>query len=200
MKSQTENSSKPKVVCLCGSTRFYDEFQKANYLETINGHIVLSVGFYPHSQTKAHGEEIGILPEQKEDLDELHLRKIDLADEVLILNVGGYIGESTNKEMLYAFEQGKEIRFLEPHIFFIDNCICYVAYSKAEATRQYEEDFQDVALEYNQSYPMTSIQMKNSKYYPDGDFSKEPISLAQQLRNIVDVTGEFPCLIAVTEH
>lgn len=104
---------RPMVVCLCGSTRFYPAFQQANFVETMKGNIVLSVGFYPHSSTQAHGQEIGITPEQKEDLDLLHLRKIDLADEVLILNVDGYIGPSTARELVYARAMGKKIRFLE---------------------------------------------------------------------------------------
>ena len=76
----------PTIVCLCGSTRFYAAFQEANYRETMAGRIVLSVGFYPHAQATAHGEEKGCTPEQKVALDELHKRKIDLADEVLVLN------------------------------------------------------------------------------------------------------------------
>jgi hypothetical protein len=109
-----ERGSRPVIVCLCGSTRFYEAFQRANYDETMAGRIVLSVGFYPHSSEQAHGETIGITPEQKRALDELHLRKIDLADEVLILNVGGYIGESTARELAYARRHGKNVRFLEP--------------------------------------------------------------------------------------
>ena len=101
------------VVCLCGSTRFYKTFQRANFDETMKGNIVLSVGFYPHSSSQMHGQEIGISPEQKEALDFLHLRKIDMSDEVLILNVDGYIGESTAKELAYAKRTGKRIRFLE---------------------------------------------------------------------------------------
>lgn len=77
------------------------------------GKIVLSVGFYPHSQTQAHGEEIGITEAQKEALDQLHLRKIDMADEVLVLNVGGYIGNSTRNELRYALREGKIVQFLE---------------------------------------------------------------------------------------
>jgi hypothetical protein len=107
-----EVTEMPKIVCLCGSTRFYEAFQKANYEETMKGNIVLSVGFYPHSSTQAHGQEIGITPEQKEDLDRLHFRKIDMADEVLILNVEGYIGESTARELNYARNLGKRVRFL----------------------------------------------------------------------------------------
>lgn len=102
------------IVCLCGSTRFYEAFQRANYDETMAGKIVLSVGHYPHSSEQAHGESVGCTPEQKIALDELHKRKIDLADEVYVLNVGGYIGDSTRSELEYAREHGKAIRFLEP--------------------------------------------------------------------------------------
>ena len=101
------------IVCLCGSTRFYDAFQRANYEETMAGRIVLSVGFYPHSAEQAHGESVGCTPEQKRQLDALHLCKIDLADEVLVLNVGGYVGESTAREIAYARRLGKPIRWLE---------------------------------------------------------------------------------------
>lgn len=103
----------PIIVCLCGSTRFYEAFQKANYEETMAGRVVLSVGFYPHSSEQAHGETIGITAQQKRELDHLHLQKIDLADEVLILNVGGYIGESTARELAYAQAHGKVVRYLE---------------------------------------------------------------------------------------
>jgi hypothetical protein len=106
--------TKPKIVCLCGSTRFYEQFQEANYRETMAGKIVLSVGFYPHAQSLAHGEEKGCTPEQKIALDELHKRKIDLADEVLVLNVNGYAGDSTRSEIEYAIVHSKPIRWLEP--------------------------------------------------------------------------------------
>lgn len=109
------NPSKPRIVCLCGSTRFFKEFQVANYNETMAGRIVLSVGFYPHSDE--HHETIGLTNagyplSKKAKLDELHLRKIDLADEVLVLNIGGYIGESTRREIAYAKVHGKPVRFL----------------------------------------------------------------------------------------
>jgi hypothetical protein len=108
-----KDMDKPTVVCLCGSTRFHKEFVEANYHETMAGRIVLSVGFFPHSAKEIHGEDIGITPEQKEMLDELHKRKIDLADEVLVINVGGYIGESTRSEIEYAQETDKPVRHLE---------------------------------------------------------------------------------------
>jgi hypothetical protein len=107
------SKQRPTIVCLCGSTRFYKTFMEHNYLETMQGKIVLSVGFYPHAVNEMHGEGVGITPEQKEALDQLHLRKIELADEVLILNVGGYIGSSTARELSHAIILGKRVRFLE---------------------------------------------------------------------------------------
>ena len=102
---------RPTIVCLCGSTRFMNAFFDAGWIETLAGKIVLSVGVCKHAEHHG-GETLG--PEVVCLLDELHLRKIDLADEVLILNVGGYIGESTRNELNYAREKGKRIRFLEP--------------------------------------------------------------------------------------
>ena len=104
----------PKIVCLCGSTRFYETWQQANFDETCAGNIILSVGFYPHAEDKAHAAHVGITPEQKVALDELHKRKIDLADEVYVLNVCGYIGDSTKSEVAYARAHGKPVRWLEP--------------------------------------------------------------------------------------
>lgn len=107
-------TERPEIVVLCGSTRFYDEFQQANYDLTMAGKIVLSVGFYPHAKAKhGHGEGVGHDSVEKVALDELHKRKIDLADRVLVLNVGGYIGDSTRGEILYAREHDKDIDFLE---------------------------------------------------------------------------------------
>ena len=101
---------RPTVVCLCGSTRFKTTFDRANYEETMAGRVVLSVGFFVHSE---HGESVGCTAEQKSQLDELHKRKIDLCDEVLVLNVGGYIGQSTKSEIDYAVTHGKPVKYLE---------------------------------------------------------------------------------------
>jgi hypothetical protein len=101
---------KPKIVCLCGSTRFKQEFINANFRETMAGRIVLSVGLYSHADAEVYTPTA----DEKLALDELHKRKIDLADEVLVLNIGGYIGESTRSEIDYARAAGKPVRFLEP--------------------------------------------------------------------------------------
>lgn len=104
----------PTIVVLCGSSRFYDEFQQANYELTMKGEIVLSIGFYPHAKAKhGHGEGVGHDSEEKVALDELHKRKIDLADYVYVINPGGYIGDSTRSEVEYALEQGKPVKYQE---------------------------------------------------------------------------------------
>lgn len=107
-------SPSPTIVCLCGSTRFWRTFQEASLQETLAGKIVLSIG----AASGTDDEHFGNLPRDEYDrikamLDELHLRKIDLADEVLILNVDGYIGESTSRELAYATSLNKSIRFWE---------------------------------------------------------------------------------------
>ena len=105
---------KPKIVCLCGSTRFWQHFRDEGLRLTLEGKIVLSIGIAaPDSVVLANPQtKAGIA--QKEMLDELHKRKIDLADEVYVLNVGGYIGKSTRGEIAYAQQHDKEITWLEP--------------------------------------------------------------------------------------
>lgn len=104
---------RPNIVCLCGSTRFYEAFMNANYRETMKGNIVLSVGFFLHRPDTTGDAYYMCTPEQKIELDRLHRRKIDLADETLVLNVDGYIGESTQNEIAYTIAMGKGLRFLE---------------------------------------------------------------------------------------
>lgn len=106
----------PKIVCLCGSTRFMEAFQEANLSETIQGNIVLSVGCNTKSDADLFGGIVFKKTDLKKQLDDLHKRKIDLADEVLILNVDGYIGESTRSELEYARSKGKCIRYLFPEL------------------------------------------------------------------------------------
>lgn len=102
----------PKIVCLCGSTRFAKEFMEAQFRETVAGNIVLTVGCFPR-RDDGSWDRMQVTDEQKVKLDELHLRKIDLADEVFVVNVGGYIGDSTRREVAYAEAKGKPIRWLE---------------------------------------------------------------------------------------
>jgi hypothetical protein len=103
-----------RIVCLCGSTRFMEQFFMSGWDETMKGNIVLSVGVNLKMETPDGGHVGEAMGEQvKVMLDELHKRKIDLADEALALNVGGYIGESTRSEIEYAIKHGKPVRYLE---------------------------------------------------------------------------------------
>lgn len=105
----------PKIVCLCGSTRFSQAFQDANFNETLAGNIVLTIGCDMKSDNELFKNmSENELTKVKAQLDKLHFDKIYLANEVLILNVGGYIGQSTRRELEYAQELGKVIRYLEP--------------------------------------------------------------------------------------
>ena len=99
---------KYKVITLCGSTKFKDEFIQAQKKLTLEGNIVISVGLFGHS-----GDQEVFTEGTKEMLDEMHKRKIDMADEIFVINVGGYIGSSTRSEIAYAQDTGKLVRYLE---------------------------------------------------------------------------------------
>ena len=110
---------KPKIICICGSTRFQDQHAIKRWeLEKTGKHICLMINYLPgwyaekefgKGKHNHFGEAAGL----KDVLDELHFRKIDLADEVYVINVDGYIGESTHNEINYAKSLGKLINYLE---------------------------------------------------------------------------------------
>ena len=97
-----------KVITLCGSTRFKDQFLEAQKRLTLAGNIVISVGLFGHS-----GDDEVWTEGTKEMLDDMHKRKIDMADGIYVINVGGYIGQSTRSEIEYAQSQGKTVEYLE---------------------------------------------------------------------------------------
>ena len=82
---------------------------------TLEGNIVISVGLFGHAgdQEVWDGMDEGTLSKTKEMLDDMHKRKIDMADEIYVINVGGYIGDSTRSEIQYAEEHGKTIRYYQ---------------------------------------------------------------------------------------
>lgn len=105
---------RPRIICLCGSTRFTDDMLIKQWWFTKYGFIVLSWCALPASyfagKDKTHiGDQEGV----KEIVDEVHLRKIDLADEIFVINKNGYIGESTAMEIKYAESLGKPVKYLE---------------------------------------------------------------------------------------
>ena len=99
---------KYKVITLCGSTRFKEQFFEAQKRLTLEGNIVISVGLFGHS-----GDDEVWTEGTKEMLDDMHKRKIDMADEIFVINVGCYIGSSTRSEIEYAKKHGKVVRYLE---------------------------------------------------------------------------------------
>lgn len=96
------------VVTLCGSTRFKDAFLEAQKRLTLAGNIVISVGLFGHS-----GDDEVWTEGTKEMLDDMHKHKIDMADSIYVINVGGYIGSSTQSEIEYAQKNGKTVNYLE---------------------------------------------------------------------------------------
>lgn len=104
-----------KIVTLCGSTKFKKEFLEIQKKLTLLGYIVISVGLFGHSGDNEVWENMdeGTLTKTKSMLDDMHKRKIDLSDMIYVINVGGYIGESTRSEIEYAKSTGKEVHYLE---------------------------------------------------------------------------------------
>ncbi len=96
------------VITLCGSTRFKDAFMETQKRLTLEGNIVISVGLFGHS-----GDNEVWTEGTKQMLDDMHKRKIDMADGIYVINVGGYIGESTRTEIDYAIKNGKRVDYLE---------------------------------------------------------------------------------------
>ena len=144
-----------KVITLCGSTRFKDEFLEAQKRLTLEGNIVISVGLFGHS-----GDDVVWTEGVKDMLDRQHLAKIDLADEIFVINVGGYIGDSTRREIAYAEFKGKAISYLEEcrKASIYDNSIAFVELHDSgklsdedweKACRDFDEKREALVAEYN---------------------------------------------------
>ena len=109
-ENRIKELSKPKefkVITLCGSTKFKEQFEEVNAKLTMEGNVVISVGVF------GHANKVKFTEGQKEQLDKIHLQKIDMADEIFVVNVNGYIGSSTKNEIAYAKRQGIPVRYLE---------------------------------------------------------------------------------------
>ena len=107
-----------RVITLCGSTRFKDAFMEVQKQLTLDGNIVISVGLFGHSGDNEvwEGMDEDTLTKTKLMLDDMHKRKIDMSDGIYVINVGGYIGDSTRSEIEYAKRTGKDIQYLEEPI------------------------------------------------------------------------------------
>lgn len=107
-----------KKITLCGSTKFKREFEAINRQLSLEGNVVYSVAFF------GHADKVPLTPEQKATLDEVHKRKIDNSDGIFVINVDGYIGESTYSEIEYAAKSGKFIKYLSDFPDLIMLCDC----------------------------------------------------------------------------
>lgn len=108
---------KYKVITLCGSTKFKEQYIETQKRLTLEGNIVISVGLFGHS-----GDDEVWTEGTKDMLDDMHKRKIDMADEIFVINVGGYIGKSTQSEIIYAKSKGITIRYLEDNYLRSEEC------------------------------------------------------------------------------
>lgn len=100
-----------KIITLCGSTKFKDEFMDMQKKLTLEGNLILSVGAFGHSGDKEVWTE-----GMKKMLDNMHKRKIDLADEIFVIDKNGYIGESTKSEIEYAINTGKKVNYMSEYL------------------------------------------------------------------------------------
>lgn len=107
---------KYKVITLCGSTKFKDDFFEQQKRLTLEGNIVISVGLFGPA-----GDSEVWRKGTKEMLDDMHKRKIDMADGIFVINKGGYIGSSTKSEIEYAIKTGKTVDYMEDNISFNTN-------------------------------------------------------------------------------
>lgn len=156
------------VVTLCGSTRFKDEFMRVQKDLTLKGYIVISVGLFGHSGDDEvwEGMDEDALTQTKLMLDDMHKAKIDMADEVFVVNPNGYIGESTWSEICYADMIGKNIDSLEP----IDANIIkqkvrtHLMFAELYAARQYDV-WSHLASDYPADYLLTEmVTVKKGKF------------------------------------
>ena len=153
---------KYKVITLCGSTKFKEQFLEVQKKLTLEGNIVISVGLFGHS-----GDDEVWTEGTKEMLDDMHKRKIDMADAIFVINVNGYIGDSTLSEIKYAKMRGKEIIYFEPTLkaTIEDNKLDYCPHCKKIVSY----DFKDISnasteIEYNKCVYTDGAYGDNDKF------------------------------------
>jgi hypothetical protein len=140
---------KPKIICYCGSLRFLDTFKQVEYQSLIEGDIAL----LPCCMFVDIEREYGTMSDLKQKADELHKRKIDICDEVFVLNVGGYIGNSTRSEIAYAVSIGKPVKFLEALNRPVEECFV----EKYFGIRNVVREDQPIKTDYGQLVNMLTM-------------------------------------------
>ncbi len=96
---------KGKIITLCGSTNFKDEYERVNRILTLQGNVVFSCGVF-------RGDYPNI-EEHRDLLEDVHKRKIDLSESIVVINLGGHTSKHTREEIEYAKSKNKKIIYLE---------------------------------------------------------------------------------------
>lgn len=104
---QQSGLDRPLIVTICGSTKFKEEYRKAEKDLELQGYAVMSVGSFPHAEGSTLDPDIKIA------LDILHKQKIAMSDAIYVINPNGYIGESTASEIQMARKLGKAVIYME---------------------------------------------------------------------------------------
>lgn len=99
-------NNKYNIITLCGSTKFKSEFLRIQEKLTLDGNIVFTPNFFNNTNNE-------MIKKNKPMLDAMHKQKIDMSDEIYVINLGGYIGESTKAEIEYAKTNSKKISYIE---------------------------------------------------------------------------------------
>lgn len=195
---------KYRVITLCGSTRFKDAFMEAQKRLTLEGNIVISVGLFGHSGDNEVWENMdeGTLTRTKEMLDDMHKRKIDMADEIYVINVGGYLGDSTQSEISYAKKTGKKVKYLEqPEGTKEEEVNCFLpsidldkSFAKLHAQKNYFARYTEIMTGID-AIDNPVYQKKYSGYYRvrrNADWKREYFRLMADFREHENITfGEI---------
>jgi hypothetical protein len=155
-----------KRITLCGSTKFKAEFEAINRQLSLEGNVVYSVAFF------GHADNVPLTPEQKATLDEVHKRKIDNSDIIFVVDVDGYIGESTRSEIEYAESTGKRVTYLSsyPDLKWITDSAMEEHASTlnreiVEENERLKEALGKAAVSFNELAKMYSHEMKSKPYF-----------------------------------
>lgn len=197
---------KYKVITLCGSTRFKNAFIDAQKRLTLEENIVISVGLFGHS-----GDSEALTEGTREMLDDMHKRKIDMADEIFVINVGGYIGPSTQSEIEYAQANGKAVRYLEAtHDCFIPNINIDEAFANLDKRRKDIGRYKDIMSmakqpadsffqkKYNAFYRVRRNEGWRKEYYRIFEFysKRKNVSFGEILLRLQQATGQIEASFA----
>lgn len=95
-----------KIITICGSSKFKEEILRIDAKLSLEGNIVISLGCF------GHADELNLTRKQEAILERVHQEKMNMSDEIFVVNKDGYIGEHTERDIEYAKSRGLKIRYL----------------------------------------------------------------------------------------